>query len=128
MLQSSKAFSSFAVNDIKQAKKFYQNLLGLTVKDNPMGLIELHIKGGNAVLLYPKADHVPATFTVLNFPVSDIEKTVDSLMVKGIVFEQYEQLKTDHKGISRNEHAPTIAWFKDPAGNILAVIELKDES
>ncbi|RFN59942.1 VOC family protein [Marixanthomonas ophiurae] len=123
MLQKSKAFSGFSVDDIKRAKIFYQDTLGLTVKDNPMGLLELHIKGGNAILVYPKPNHTPATFTILNFPVSDIEKTVVALTEKGVVFEQYKDLNTDEKGISHNE-GPLIAWFKDPAGNILSVIQI----
>jgi len=123
MLTNSKAFSSFAVKDIQQSKTFYEDTLGLKVKDNPMGLIELHIKGGTSVLVYPKPDHVPATFTVLNFPVEDVEKTVDELAKKGITFEQYPDLKTDKKGISRSAEGPTVAWFKDPSGNILAIME-----
>jgi predicted enzyme related to lactoylglutathione lyase len=122
MLKKSKAFSGFSVDDIIKAKKFYQGTLGLQVKDNPMGLIELHIEGGNIILVYPKPDHVPATFTVLNFPVTDIEVAVDALSKRGISFERYNEPDTDEKGISHNE-GPLIAWFKDPAGNILSVIE-----
>ncbi len=122
MLQQSKAFSGFSVDDIKRAKTFYQDILGLNVKDNPMGLIELHLEGGTVILVYPKSDHTPATFTVLNFPVTDIEKTVDTLRDKGIIFEQYDTLGTDAKGIAHNE-GPLIAWFKDPAGNIFSVIQ-----
>ena len=122
MLQKSKAFSGFSVDDIKKAKSFYQETLGLKVRDNPMGLIELHIEAGNPIIVYPKTDHNPATFTILNFPVGDIGKTVDDLTEKGIVFEQYEELNTDAKGISHNK-GPLIAWFKDPAGNILSVIQ-----
>lgn len=125
MLENSKAFSSFAVNDIAKAKDFYQNLLGLKVKDNPMGLIELEIPGSTNVLIYPKPNHEPATFTVLNFPVKNIDEIVDQLIAKGITFEQYDQeyLKTDEKGISRGNGGPNIAWFKDVAGNILSVLE-----
>jgi predicted enzyme related to lactoylglutathione lyase len=124
MFGQTKAFSGFSVNDIKKAKAFYQNTLGLTVKDTPMGVLELHIEGNNPIIIYPKPDHVPATFTILNFPVPDIENAVDALIVKGIVFEQYEgNIKTDSKGISRGNGGPNIAWFKDPAGNILSVIE-----
>lgn len=126
MFGQTKAFSGFSVNDIKKAKAFYQNTLGLTVKDTPMGVLELHIEGNNPIIIYPKPDHVPATFTILNFPVPDIENAVDALIVKGIVFEQYEgNIKTDAKGISRGNGGPNIAWFKDPAGNILSVIEKK---
>lgn len=124
MFGQTKAFSGFSVNDIKKAKAFYQNTLGLTVKDSPMGILELHIEGNNPIIIYPKPDHVPATFTILNFPVPDIENAVDALIVKGIVFEQYEgDIKTDAKGISRGNGGPNIAWFKDPAGNILSVLE-----
>lgn len=123
MLKNSKPFSSFSVDDITKAKTFYQKTLGLSVKDNPMGLIELHIEGGQPTIIYPKSNHVPATFTVLNFPVTEIEATVDGLIKKGVVFEQYEALQTDAKGISRSPHGPTHAWFKDPAGNILSVME-----
>ena len=125
MFKNTKAFSGFSVNDIKKAKEFYGETLGIEVKDNPMGLIELHIAGSNNIMVYPKPNHEAATYTVLNFPVDDIEKTVDELISKGVVFEQYEQkeLQTDAKGISRNPEGPKIAWFKDPAGNILSVIE-----
>lgn len=125
MLQQSKAFSSYSVNDLAKAKKFYGDILGLTIVDNPMGIIELHWENGNKIILYPKPDHLPATFTVLNFPVNDLEATVDTLMEKGITFEQYEgEIKTDKKGIFRSEgNGPNIAWFKDPSGNILSVIE-----
>ena len=124
MLKHSKAFSGFSVNDIQKAKKFYSEVLELDVKDNPMGLIELHIEGSNHIIVYPKPNHEPATFTILNFPVDNIDNAVDELISKGIKFEQYEvELKTDAKGISRNPQGPKIAWFKDPAGNILSVIE-----
>ena len=124
MFKNTKAFSSFSVNDLQKAKEFYGKTLGLEVKDNPMGIIELQIAGSNNVMVYPKPNHEPATYTVLNFPVDDIDKAVDELIAKGIVFEQYEgELKTDEKGISRNPHGPKIAWFKDPAGNILAVLK-----
>ena len=123
MFKNTKAFSSFSVNNLQEAKEFYSKTLGLDVKDNSMGLIELHIAGSNNILVYPKPNHEPATFTVLNFPVDDIDKTVDELTAKGIVFEQYSELKTDEKGISRDPNGPKIAWFKDPAGNILSVLK-----
>ena len=124
MLKHSKAFSGFSVDDLQKAKKFYTEILGIEVKDNPMGLIELHIEGSNRIIIYPKPNHEPATFTILNFPVDNIDNAVDELISKGIKFEQYEvELKTDAKGISRNPQGPKIAWFKDPAGNILSVIE-----
>jgi len=124
MLSESAAFSSFSVNDLQSAKTFYQDILGLKVSDNPMGLIELHLHAGSKIIVYPKPDHVPATFTVLNFPVKNIDEKVDELISKGVSFEQYDgQIKTDEKGISRNNGGPTIAWFKDPAGNIFSLIE-----
>jgi len=126
MLKNSKGFSAFAVNDIPKAKDFYQNVLRLPVKDNPMGLIELEISGSSNILVYPKPNHQPASFTVLNFPVDDIDAAVDALIEKGITFEKYDEayLKTDDKGISKGNGGPSIAWFKDPAGNILSVIKI----
>ncbi len=126
MFKSAEAFSSFSVNNIEKAKTFYSETLGLDVKDNPMGLIELHVSGSNSIMVYPKPNHTPATFTVLNFPVDDIVKAVKELKNKGVVFESYdgEQLKTDEDNIARGG-GPLIAWFKDPAGNILSVIEQK---
>ena len=123
MLEKSKAFSGFAMPDIEKAKKFYGETLGLKVSEDH-GLLTLHLAGGNNVLIYPKPDHVPATFTVLNFPVDDVDQTVDKLSKRGVHFEIYDKadLKTDKKGIMRG-NGPTIAWFKDPAGNILSVLE-----
>jgi catechol 2,3-dioxygenase-like lactoylglutathione lyase family enzyme len=125
MLQNSKAFSSFSVDDVQKAKEFYKETLGLEVKDNPMGLIEVVISGSSNILLYPKPNHVPATFTVLNFPVEDIDQAADALIAKGVKFEIYNQesIKTDQKGISRGNGGPNIAWFRDPAGNILSILE-----
>lgn len=125
MLQNSKAFSSFSVDDVQKAKEFYHGVLGLEVKDNPMGVIEVVVSASSNILLYPKTNHVPATFTVLNFPVENIEQTVDELIAKGVKFEIYNQesIKTDQKGISRGNGGPDIAWFRDPAGNILSVLE-----
>ena len=124
MSTESKAFSSFSANDIPAVKQFYAGTLGVDVSE-VMGGLSLHLRGGGEVFIYPKADHVPATFTVLNFPVDDVESTVDRLTAAGVRFEQYEgELQTDEKGISRGgDGRPTIAWFKDPAGNILSVIE-----
>ncbi|MEQ9440863.1 MAG: VOC family protein [Cyclobacteriaceae bacterium] len=127
MLKHTKAFSGFSVNDLEKAKAFYGDVLGLDVKmqDGPMELLELHIEGGNNILIYPKPNHEPATFTILNFPVENIEETVDELTKRGVHFEQYEgEIKTDEKGISRSDQGPDIAWFKDPAGNILSVLEI----
>lgn len=124
MFKHSKAFSGFSVDDLQKAKRFYSETLGLNVADNPMGLIELHIEGGNNIIVYPKSDHTPATFTILNFPVNNVEEAVDKLISLGVQFEQYTgNIQTDEKGICRNSEGPLIAWFKDPAGNILSVIE-----
>ena len=123
MLRESKAFSGFSANDIPAAKKFYGEVLGLEVSE-AHGLLTLHLAGGKAVLIYPKPNHVPATFTVLNFPVESVDQAVDELTKRGVRFETYDlpDLKTDTRGIMRG-NGPTIAWFKDPAGNILSVLE-----
>ena len=124
MLRDSKAFSGFSVDDIQKAKEFYGRTLGLGVSQ-AHGLLELQLAGGTKVLIYPKPNHAPATFTILNFPVDDIEEAVDKLTKSGVRFERYEgDLKTDKKGIFRGG-GPLIAWFKDPAGNILSVLEEK---
>ena len=125
MFKEAKSFSSFSVNDIKKAKEFYGETLGLEVKETPEGL-ELH-PGNNVVFLYPKPNHTPASFTVLNFPVDDIEKAVDELKGLGVKLERYDlpDIKTDERGIARGPKGPMIAWFKDPAGNILSVLEEK---
>ena len=123
MLGDSKAFSGFAVGDIEKAKEFYGRTLGLKVSESN-GLLALHLAGGNNVLIYPKPNHTPAGFTVLNFPVNDVDQAVDELTKRGVRFEIYDlpDIKTDKKGIMRG-NGPTIAWFKDPSGNILSVIE-----
>ncbi|WP_242342805.1 VOC family protein [Anaeromyxobacter terrae] len=123
MFRSTKAFSGFSVDDVPKAKEFYGRLLGLEVSE-ANGLLWLHIGGGGKVLLYPKPNHVPATFTVLNFPVADVDRAVDELTRAGVRFERYEEesLRTDEKGIFRGG-GPLIAWFRDPAGNILSVID-----
>jgi catechol 2,3-dioxygenase-like lactoylglutathione lyase family enzyme len=123
MLQKSKAFSGFSVQDIQKAKEFYGQTLGLKISESN-GLLTLHFAGGNTVLIYPKPNHTPATFTVLNFPVESVEKEVDELAARGVRCEIYNEpnLKTDSKGIFRGG-GPVIAWFKDPGGNILSVIE-----
>jgi catechol 2,3-dioxygenase-like lactoylglutathione lyase family enzyme len=124
MFKNTKAFSSFSVNDLQKAKEFYGRTLGLDVDETPEGL-ELHIAGGNNVFVYPKPNHTPATFTILNFRVNNIDEAVDQLTKAGIRFEHYEgEMKTDSKGIFRGE-GPKIAWFKDPAGNFLSVLEDK---
>ena len=125
MLADSKAFSGLSVNDIEKAKEFYGKTLGLEVSESN-GLLTLHLAGGNNVLIYPKPNHTPATFTVLNFPVNDVDQMVDKLTKRGVQFEIYDlpDIKTDKKGIMRGR-GPTIAWFKDPAGNILSVLDQK---
>jgi catechol 2,3-dioxygenase-like lactoylglutathione lyase family enzyme len=119
MLKDSKAFSGFSADDIAAAKEFYAGKLGLEVSE-ANGLLTLHIAGDRDTLVYPKDDHVPATFTILNFPVDDIEAAVDALVAKGVEFEHYPWV--DERGINR-QGSPLIAWFKDPAGNILSVLE-----
>ena len=123
MLKDAPASSSFSVDDIPRAKEFYANVLGLDLADSPMGL-ELRLAGGGRVFLYPKPNHVPATFTVLNFRVDDVDKAVDELARRGVRFEHYDMagIKTDARGIARG-NGPTIAWFKDPAGNILSIVQ-----
>jgi predicted enzyme related to lactoylglutathione lyase len=123
MLGSSKAFSGFSVDDVSRAQQFYGETLGLrTSEDN--GMLTLHLAGDRDVLVYPKADHEPATFTILNFPVEDVEAAVDQLTARGVRFERYEgtEVETDENGVFRGG-GPLIAWFKDPAGNVLSVIE-----
>jgi catechol 2,3-dioxygenase-like lactoylglutathione lyase family enzyme len=123
MLRNSKAFSGFSADDITKAKQFYAGTLGLDVSE-AHGLLTLRLAGGNDVIIYSKPNHTPATFTVLNFPVKDVDLAVDELGKRGVRFEKYNlpNLKTDEKGIMRG-NGPTIAWFKDPAGNILSVID-----
>lgn len=123
MFKDSKLFSGFSVNDAAAAKKFYSETLGLNVNDGPMGL-GLDLGDGHFVFIYEKPNHEPATFTILNIPVDDIDKAVDELAAKGVKFEHYDGM-TDHKGIARGIAAgrgPDIAWFKDPAGNIISVL------
>lgn len=125
MFGNTKAFSGFSVNDTEKAKAFYSEILGIEVEELEMeGLISLHIAGGTNILIYPKPNHIPATYTVLNFPVKDVEKAVDELTQRGVRFEIYNEdnFQTDEKGIFHGG-GPKIAWFKDPAGNILSVIE-----
>jgi catechol 2,3-dioxygenase-like lactoylglutathione lyase family enzyme len=123
MLADSAAFSGFAVPDIEAARGFYADTLGLRVEVNQEmgGLLTLHLGGGTDVLVYPKTDHVPATYTVLNFPVDDVERVVDELTARGVRFERYAGFDQDEKGIARGQ-GPDIAWFTDPAGNIFSVL------
>jgi predicted enzyme related to lactoylglutathione lyase len=120
-LRDSHAVSGFSSNDIARAKEFYAQTLGLEVTEEN-GILTLHLAGGGQVFIYPKGDHQPASFTVLNFPVEDIDQAVDSLTKAGIQFERYPGFDQDERGILR-ESGPPIAWFKDPAGNILSVIQ-----
>ncbi len=128
MFKDTKAFSSFSVNDLQKAGQFYGETLGVEVSETPEGLA-LKLAGGGDVFIYPKPNHTPASFTVLNFQVDNIDKAVDDLTALGIVFEQYEgEIKTDEKGIFRHGGeggGPLIAWFKDPAGNVLSVLQEK---
>lgn len=123
MLKDSKAFSGFSVPDVEEAKRFYGETLGLDVEETN-GMLQLKLGSGATVLAYPKANHEPATFTILNFPVDDVDKAVDDLVARGVTFEKYDypDIKTDEKGIMRDA-GPPIAWFKDPAGNIISVLE-----
>ena len=121
MLKDSKAFSGFSVDDIDRARDFYAGVLGLQVTEEN-GMLTLHLAGGGSVLIYPKDDHQAATFTVLNFPVDDIDGTVDRLTKAGVTFERYDGFDQDERGIMR-DNGPSIAWFKDPTGNILSVLK-----
>jgi predicted enzyme related to lactoylglutathione lyase len=121
VFENTKAFSGFSVDDIASAKKFYGETLGVRVSEQD-GLLRLHIAGDRDTLIYPKEQHKPATFTILNFPVDDIELAVEELSARGIEFERYEGMAQDEKGISRGG-GPLVAWFKDPAGNILSILQ-----
>jgi catechol 2,3-dioxygenase-like lactoylglutathione lyase family enzyme len=121
MFGTTKAYSGFSVDDIAAARAFYGETLGLKVSEEN-GLLTLHIAGDRDILVYPKDNHTPATYTVLNFPVDDIEKAVDELARRGVRFERYEGMETDEKGIFRGG-GPLIAWFTDPAGNVLSVLQ-----
>ena len=124
MFTDTKAYSGFSTNDIQKTKEFYSNVLGLRVTEE-YGMLRLHLATGADVLVYPKDNHVPATYTILNFPVDDIEQAVDELTSKGVTFEHYENM-TDERGIAQGiaqNRGPDIAWFKDPAGNILSVLK-----
>jgi len=127
MLADNEAFSSFALPDVEAAKTFYGETLGLDVRDGEEeGTLELHLAGGPVVFVYPKPDHVPATFTVLNFLVDDIDATVDGLSARGVTFEHYDgPPATDEKGIFRGDPGPQIAWFTDPSGNVLSVLRAR---
>ena len=126
MFKNTSAFSSYSVNDLPKARKFYSEILGFEVTE-PMGQLTFKLSGGHDVFIYGKPNHEPSTYTVLNFRVDSVDKAVDELTNKEVVFEiyNYPELKTDSKGISRDNGGPVIAWFKDPAGNILSILEDK---
>ncbi len=126
MLKDSQAFSGFAVKDLEAARKFYGETLGQDVRDGPMGVMELHLAGGASIMVYPKDDHVPATYTILNFPVGDVDAAVDELNAAGVKMEQYgrPEMQQDAKGIARDPQGPAIAWFTDPSGNIISVLQI----
>ncbi|WP_377268005.1 VOC family protein [Peterkaempfera sp. SMS 1(5)a] len=121
MFRNTRAFSGFAVRDVEEAKRFYGETLGVEVTEE-YGLLRLHLAGGTEVLAYPKPDHTPATFTILNFPVDDIDQAVEELGRRGVRFERYPGLEADEKGVFRGG-GPYIAWFTDPSGNILSVLQ-----
>lgn len=123
MFTFKKAFSSCSVNELAKARTFYSEILGLPVRETPEGL-SIQVSPDYTLFLYPKPNHTPATFTVLNFQVDNLETAVDNLTAAGVAFLQYEgEIKTDKKGIARGTTGPLIAWFADPAGNILSVVE-----
>jgi catechol 2,3-dioxygenase-like lactoylglutathione lyase family enzyme len=125
LFRDSRAFSGFSSHDLAASRQFYVDVLGLEVTESN-GMLRLHLRGGGEVLVYPKDNHESASFTVLNFPVPDIDEAVDRLIVAGVMFERYEGLAQDARGIAR-EYGPPIAWFRDPSGNILAVLEAGEE-
>ena len=122
MFENTKAFSGFSVDDVAKAREFYGGTLGLAVEEDN-GMLAIHIADGGDIMAYPKEDHTPATFTILNFPVDDIDRAVDDLSARGVSFERYPQFEQDEKGVMRGDEGPPIAWFLDPAGNVLAVLE-----
>jgi catechol 2,3-dioxygenase-like lactoylglutathione lyase family enzyme len=124
MFADTKAYSGFAVDDLQKARAFYGDTLGLknTVLDEENGLMMLHLAGGRDTLVYQRPGFTPATYTILNFEVDDIDRAVDELAARGVRFERYDGMEQDEKGIARNG-GPNIAWFKDPAGNILSVLQ-----
>lgn len=128
MLKAEGAFSGFSVDDLDTAKRFYEETLGLAVDDQhaELGLITLKVGAGPGVFIYSKEGHQPATFTVLNFAVDDVEKEVDELVDRGVKFERYEGFEQDERGICQDDDMPTIAWFTDPAKNVFAVIENRE--
>lgn len=122
MFANTQAFSGFSVDDIEKAKEFYGGVLGLEVSEEN-GALSLHLADGGNVFVYPKEDHVPATFTILNFPVHDIDEAADELAGRGVDLVRYEGFDQDEKGIMRGDDGPPIAWFLDPAGNVLSILQ-----
>jgi catechol 2,3-dioxygenase-like lactoylglutathione lyase family enzyme len=122
MFANTKAFSGFAVDDVEKARAFYADTLGVRTSEEH-GMLTLHLAGDRDVLVYPKPDHTPATYTILNFPVDDVDAAVDELTSRGVTFERYDGIGQDEKGIMRGQ-GPDIAWFRDPAGNVLSVLKL----
>jgi catechol 2,3-dioxygenase-like lactoylglutathione lyase family enzyme len=123
VLDTTKAFSGFAVKDVDEAARFYGETLGIEVSEEN-GLLSLQLGDDHVILAYPKPDHTPASFTILNFPVDDIDATVEELSERGVSFERYEEFTQDERGIARGDEGPPIAWFTDPSGNILSVLEV----
>ncbi|MDF3027228.1 MAG: hypothetical protein K0S23_1535 [Fluviicola sp.] len=125
MIQRDKLFSSFSATNTDEAYFFYKNVLGLEVEKGEMSILTIHVNAGMKIVIYPKQDHIPATFTVLNIPVTDIDDAVNELTKKGVSFLQYDMpyIKTDSKGIARNAGGPAMAWFMDPAENILSLMQ-----
>ena len=121
MFANTNAFSGFAADDLEKAREFYGETLGLKTSEEH-GLLTLHLAGDRPTLVYPKPDHTPADYTILNFPVDDIDEAVDALAARGVQFERYDGMEQDDKGIMR-AGGPYIAWFKDPAGNVLSVLQ-----
>ena len=122
MFADTRAFSGFAVDDVARARDFYERTLGIRTSESN-GLLTLHLAGDRDTLVYPRAGHRPADYTILNFPVDDVERAVDELTARGVAIERYDGFDQDEKGISRAAGGPPIAWFKDPAGNVLSVLE-----
>jgi catechol 2,3-dioxygenase-like lactoylglutathione lyase family enzyme len=127
MLTDSPAFGGFSVSDAEEAKAFYADKLGLRVEDNHGGMFTLKLAGGRDTIVYPSPRHAPASYTVLNFPVDDIEAAVDGLVERGVLFQRYDGIPVDERGIMR-EGGPLIAWFTDPAGNVLSVLQDREEA
>ena len=126
MFANTKAFSGFAVDDVDKARAFYGETLGIETTAEEMGLLTLHLAGDRPTMIYPKPDFTPATYTILNFPVDDVDAAVAELASRGVEFLRYDGFEQDERGVSRMEGGPPIAWFTDPAGNILAVMEVDE--